>query len=618
MRILRGIPLCIIYALLPKVSGTSTTWPPFTEEKKRRTEASSPACLGGTSPFLGRNPNPSPSLPASAIPSGLPLQPKEDPFWGAYDLDESLGKHESVLAGGLDKGADYNEENVDEPWDLADASQMSFTKGNNDYEADAGEVDERVKGEQETRYTHGNQYNEKGEEHKEAEKHEFNGFTLGDPSQLEDKSSSDTDSGVVPERRSTLRQHVVPLPVPSQSHDLYTRPPPPPRPPTSKRLGPQREVRNLFFAAPPRHGDREYWRSSSANPYTYFSLYTTHPELGRCHISDFRFLDVNAIASGGFSSVYRAQHKPTRRTFTLKYIDAETLGTAAMSIMREEAYMRMLASQPGIVHYYCSMAGQGGSGVYMVMELVEGHDLSRLLRLKMKGKKEEREVKEEYEEGEVEQEEERDEKEKEKEREEEASNKRNTGAFMDYELQTKASSGMPGEGDFLKTRVAFQFFSYEQVISIARQLVEILEHVHAQCLVHRDLKPANVMVTEGMDGQLSVKLIDFGLAWEACGEEIREAKGTPEYMAPALHLGQAYGASADYFGMAMVIYYITMGGRPYTLDRNLTQEEIKAKFVSGEYSIPPTGHEVIDELIDTLKGAKRGTQFTNLLIYQHA
>ena len=53
----------------------------------------------------------------------------------------------------------------------------------------------------------------------------------------------------------------------------------------------------------------------------------------------------------------------------------------------------------------------------------------------------------------------------------------------------------------------------DQVLPIARQIVDALEAAHEAGIVHRDLKPANVKVRE--DGV--VKVLDFGLAKAATG-----------------------------------------------------------------------------------------------------
>jgi serine/threonine protein kinase len=48
----------------------------------------------------------------------------------------------------------------------------------------------------------------------------------------------------------------------------------------------------------------------------------------------------------------------------------------------------------------------------------------------------------------------------------------------------------------------------DEIVSIAKQLCDALEHAHTHGIVHRDLKPENVVIARD-DG---VKLMDFGLA----------------------------------------------------------------------------------------------------------
>lgn len=50
------------------------------------------------------------------------------------------------------------------------------------------------------------------------------------------------------------------------------------------------------------------------------------------------------------------------------------------------------------------------------------------------------------------------------------------------------------------------------VLSIIRQLIDALEAVHMAGRIYNDLKPENIMVNKGEDGELHVKLIDFGFA----------------------------------------------------------------------------------------------------------
>jgi Tol biopolymer transport system component len=64
------------------------------------------------------------------------------------------------------------------------------------------------------------------------------------------------------------------------------------------------------------------------------------------------------------------------------------------------------------------------------------------------------------------------------------------------------------EGPTLADRLASGPLPVEEVVGIARQLVDALEAAHRQGIVHRDLKPSNVKISH--DG--IVKVLDFGLA----------------------------------------------------------------------------------------------------------
>jgi serine/threonine-protein kinase len=64
------------------------------------------------------------------------------------------------------------------------------------------------------------------------------------------------------------------------------------------------------------------------------------------------------------------------------------------------------------------------------------------------------------------------------------------------------------EGPTLAERILTGPIPIDEILSIARQIVEGLEAAHEQGIVHRDLKPANIKIRP--DG--STKILDFGLA----------------------------------------------------------------------------------------------------------
>ena len=64
------------------------------------------------------------------------------------------------------------------------------------------------------------------------------------------------------------------------------------------------------------------------------------------------------------------------------------------------------------------------------------------------------------------------------------------------------------EGPTLADQIAAGSSLQEDVLAIAKQIIEALEYAHERGVVHRDLKPANIKINpEGV-----VKVLDFGLA----------------------------------------------------------------------------------------------------------
>src|SRR3954468_21037671 len=81
-------------------------------------------------------------------------------------------------------------------------------------------------------------------------------------------------------------------------------------------------------------------------------------------------------------------------------------------------------------------------------------------------------------------------------------------------------------------------------VMIAHQMARGLAKAHEAGVIHRDLKPANVFLTTRDNGQLLVKLLDFGVS-KLVGETSSRITGsgapigTPLYMSPEQAEGKA-------------------------------------------------------------------------------
>jgi len=135
------------------------------------------------------------------------------------------------------------------------------------------------------------------------------------------------------------------------------------------------------------------------------------------------------------------------------------------------------------------------------------------------------------------------------------------------------------EGETLKHRVRERPLEADKLLSIALQVTEGLEVVHAQGIIHRDIKPANIFITR----RGHAKILDFGLA-KLQGLEIRDHErapatgaisdlkaavpdlsrtgltmGTVPYMSPEQTRGEKLDARTDLFSFGLVLYEMTTG-----------------------------------------------------------
>lgn len=110
------------------------------------------------------------------------------------------------------------------------------------------------------------------------------------------------------------------------------------------------------------------------------------------------------------------------------------------------------------------------------------------------------------------------------------------------------------------------FLDSDRCRAIVQGILEGLAFAHGRGVLHLDLKPSNVLLAE--DGP---KLADFGLARMTEGGRglghsqmtpVREAAGTPAYMAPELHEGSPADARADMYSLGVLLCELLTGKHP--------------------------------------------------------
>jgi len=119
----------------------------------------------------------------------------------------------------------------------------------------------------------------------------------------------------------------------------------------------------------------------------------------------------------------------------------------------------------------------------------------------------------------------------------------------------------------------------DTTLAVITQAARGLQKAHESSVIHRDLKPENIFITKTPEGELVVKLLDFGLAkfYEQTGDAAsprltREGAlfGTPAYMSPEQAKGQGeVDARADLWALGCIVYECLTGTTVWNVDQGV-------------------------------------------------
>jgi serine/threonine-protein kinase len=139
--------------------------------------------------------------------------------------------------------------------------------------------------------------------------------------------------------------------------------------------------------------------------------------------------------------------------------------------------------------------------------------------------------------------------------------------------------------------------SWEEVITLGRQLCAALQHAHEKGIIHRDLKPSNLMVLA--DGTL--KLTDFGIAKDLDGVQLTSANctvGTAAYMSPEQCKGERdLTIKSDLYSMGVLLYELITGRKPFNAENAM---DMFLQHVSGTFERPSRQVLELPVWLDTL------------------
>ena len=102
------------------------------------------------------------------------------------------------------------------------------------------------------------------------------------------------------------------------------------------------------------------------------------------------------------------------------------------------------------------------------------------------------------------------------------------------------------------------------------QACEGLAEAHSLGMVHRDIKPANLFLSEQPNGQIIVKVLDFGIATAPDGDidhgltKTISIMGSPSYMSPEqLRSSKLVDARSDIWSLGVTLFRLVSGQQPF-------------------------------------------------------
>jgi eukaryotic-like serine/threonine-protein kinase len=111
--------------------------------------------------------------------------------------------------------------------------------------------------------------------------------------------------------------------------------------------------------------------------------------------------------------------------------------------------------------------------------------------------------------------------------------------------------------------------SIQTAVDYVLQASEAIAEAHALGIVHRDLKPKNLFLSQRLNGDALIKVLDFGVSKTVGGDDLSltattQVLGSPSYMSPEqLRASRDVDQRTDIWALGAILYELLTGSVPF-------------------------------------------------------
>lgn len=177
------------------------------------------------------------------------------------------------------------------------------------------------------------------------------------------------------------------------------------------------------------------------------------------------------------------------------------------------------------------------------------------------------------------------------------------------------------EGEDLSQVLAREHkLSTEHAADLLLPVLAAIAAAHEEGVIHRDLKPANIFLARDRYGEISPKVLDFGIS-KLTNDRMQEELtgtgtifGTPFYMSPEQALGgKSVDAKSDQYSLGVILYQCLTGKRPFEAD---SMYSILHSIVQGTFLLPrmvlPSIPEHVEDIILRAMAKQQAKRFDSV------